>query len=76
MQCGDSAGVSDEIFKYCLEHMQCWVRLAIETLSAEYPSWTVVAALGVCDLTSVDEGHLLSQCAADLTPEMEDRSHC
>jgi hypothetical protein len=75
LQCGDPLGVSDEIFKFCLDHMQCWVRMAVETTTAEFPEWTVVNALGVCRLTSFDSGQLLSLCTADLTIETEDRSY-
>ena len=44
------------VVQRCLERMTCWVKLAINVIQTEWPSWEVLAAFGSFELTKTIAG--------------------
>eukprot|EP00971_Amphidinium_carterae_P349179 6490884-Amphidinium_carterae.1 len=74
LQCGSTAGVPASTKNAALKEMRCWTRLALETLRAEFPDFSILNDMSIFKLGSVDEmikrqksNSVISAGGADIT---------
>ena len=48
---GGPGRVDQSIIERCLRRMQCWTRLAVSVVRAEFPSWELLYAFGLRDVS-------------------------
>ena len=61
---GGPGTISAEVLDTCFEHMSAWVRLALETMRAEYPGSELLQTFSIFSLANVSEPEQFSEKCA------------
>ena len=60
-----------EIIDRCLSRMVAWVRLVLESISAEFPSWEILTAFGAFDLKLVGQQSFVRESLQQISTVFE-----